>query len=98
MRICVDKSGKLIEMQSHATEGTLIRNAINAGYKEADIEEKEITSEEWDIMQSEINKPSPEQVKIQEKESLIQAKIREQAITALKVEGKLDENGKIKPH
>jgi hypothetical protein len=30
-----------------------------------------------------------------EKESLIQAKIREQAITALKVEGKLDKDGKI---
>ena len=96
MRICTDKTGKLIEMQSHATEGTLIRNAINAGYKEVDIEEKEITSEEWDIMQFEINKPSPEQVEIQEKESLIQAKIREQAITALKTEGKLTADGKLK--
>lgn len=47
MRICIDKSGKLIEMQSDATAGTLIQNAINAGFVEADIEEKEVTQAEF---------------------------------------------------
>lgn len=36
-----------------------------------------------------------EEVENQKKESLIQAKIRELAITALKTEGKLDKDGKI---
>lgn len=41
MRICVHKpTKKIIEMQSHATEGTLIQNAINAGYQLSEIEEK----------------------------------------------------------
>ena len=48
MRICIEKStGKLIESQSDATEGTLIQNAVNAGFSEADIEEKEVTESEW---------------------------------------------------
>jgi hypothetical protein len=34
-------------MQSRATEGTLIANALAAGYAEEDIEEKEVTAEEW---------------------------------------------------
>ena len=43
MRICVRKSDKrIIEMQSDATEGTLIRNAISGGYSEADIEERAV--------------------------------------------------------
>lgn len=41
-RICIEKStGKLIEFQSGKADlGTLIQNAINAGYDENDIEEK----------------------------------------------------------
>ena len=43
MRICIHKATKhIIEMQSAATAGTLIQNAINAGYLAADIEEKEV--------------------------------------------------------
>ena len=43
MRICIHKATKrIIEMQSHATEGTLIQNAINGGYSPADIEEREV--------------------------------------------------------
>lgn len=47
-RVCTEKgTGKLIEYQSDATEGTLISNAVNAGYKANTVEEKEVTDEEW---------------------------------------------------
>ena len=47
MRVCVTKTGKLIEMQSAATAGTLITNALNSGYKKDDIIEKEVTDKEY---------------------------------------------------
>lgn len=48
MRICIEKStGRLVESQSHAREGTLIINAVSAGYNEFDIEEKEATESEF---------------------------------------------------
>lgn len=51
MRVCIEKStGRLIESQSHAREGTLLQNALNTGYNEADIEEKEVTQEEFQII------------------------------------------------
>lgn len=51
MRICLEKTtGKLIEMQSNATEGTLIQNAVNAGFAETDIEELEVTEAEWQVI------------------------------------------------
>ena len=60
MRVCIEKStGRLIEMQSDATAGTLIQNAINAGFIEADIEEKEITQAEWQAIQDAQPKPEP---------------------------------------
>ena len=34
-------------MQSDATEGTLIQNAVNAGFDSEDLEEKIITEEEF---------------------------------------------------
>lgn len=41
MRVCtVIATGILIEMQSDATEGTLIRNAVNGGYAVGDIQEQ----------------------------------------------------------
>jgi hypothetical protein len=47
MRICTQRStGKLIEMQSLATPGTLSENAKQAGYGENDIDEHEGTGEE----------------------------------------------------
>lgn len=43
MRICIVKAtNRIIEMQSSATAGTLIKNAENAGYLAADIEEREV--------------------------------------------------------
>jgi len=48
MRICTQKStGRFLEMQSDATEGTLIQNAVNAGFNAEDLEEKIITAEEF---------------------------------------------------
>lgn len=51
MRVCIEKStNKIIEMQSFATEGTLIQNALQYGYLESDIEEKKVSDEEYQII------------------------------------------------
>lgn len=51
MRICVVKAtNKLLEMQSDATPGTLIQNAVNAGFNVTDIEEREVTEEEYKLI------------------------------------------------
>ena len=64
MRISIYKAtGKLIEMQSAATEGTLIQNALNAGLDAADIEEREITEAEWADPLASWNLPTDEQLK-----------------------------------
>jgi hypothetical protein len=42
-----------------------------------------------------IPEPTKEELEVQEVEALIQAKMREQAIAALKVEGKLTTDGKV---
>ena len=59
MRICIDKSGKLIEMQSDATEGTLIQNALNTGHEKEGIEEREVTAAEWRDIFDALPKPEP---------------------------------------
>lgn len=103
-RVCLTKDGKLIEMQGGGDDrpdlmgmrlDTLKQNALNAGYKEAEIEVKWVTDAEWEHIQVEINKPTTEQLVKIEKENLIQAKIREQAIEALKKEGKLTADEKL---
>ena len=48
-----------------------------------------------DEAEEEMKKPTPEQLFAKEKEALIQAKIREQAISALKTEGKLTADGEL---
>jgi len=65
-RVCLTKDGKLIEMQSGGESDdkvlesmrlcTLKQNALNAGYKEDEIEVKWVTEEEWTVIQ-EANKP-----------------------------------------
>ena len=51
MKICILKyNSRIIEMQSHATAGTLIQNAINSGYAIEDIEEKEIAEPEYKVL------------------------------------------------
>lgn len=59
-RACIEKAtGKLIEMQSGEAElGTLTQNAVNAGYAEADIEEKYVTNEEYAAILA-MQPPSP---------------------------------------
>ena len=48
MRVCLNKSDDtVIEMQAKAREGTLLQNAINAGYSLDDIVELEISEEQW---------------------------------------------------
>lgn len=43
MRICIYlPTNKVLEMQTLATAGTLIRNALNAGYAANEIEEREV--------------------------------------------------------
>ena len=60
MRVCLRKSDNyLIEMQSDATPGTLIQNAIIAGYTETDIEEREVTPEEWQAILATQQPPPP---------------------------------------
>ena len=47
-RVClVRATGKLIEYQSDATAGTLLRNAVSGGYLEADVEERVVTEAEY---------------------------------------------------
>lgn len=75
---------------------TLKQNALNAGYKEGEIEVKWVTDAEWAVIQADLNKPTTEQIAGAEKETLIQAKIKELAITALKAEGKMTADGKVK--
>ena len=70
-RVCLEKStDKLIEYQSgDAPLGTLTENAVNAGYKKEDVEEKYITSEEWKIIKEEqIDKPAQGKAKQKETE------------------------------
>uniref|UniRef100_A0A6M3XVG4 Uncharacterized protein n=1 Tax=viral metagenome TaxID=1070528 RepID=A0A6M3XVG4_9ZZZZ len=59
-RVCLTKDRKLIEMQSGGNDredlmeirlNTLKQNALNAGYKEDEIEVKWITDEEWTAIQ-----------------------------------------------
>lgn len=48
MLICIVKAtNRIIEMQSGATAGTLLKNAIAQGYNEKDIIEKEVTPIEY---------------------------------------------------
>ena len=61
-RVCIERTtGKLIESQSgEAPLGTLKRNVINAGYMEADIEEKYATEEEFQVILGTQPKPPPQ--------------------------------------
>lgn len=47
-------------MQSDATAGTLIQNALNAGYVESEIEEKEVAQAEWQAILDAQPKPEPQ--------------------------------------
>lgn len=68
---------------------TLTQNAIKQGYKKAGIVTKFVSQEEWLAIEKELNKPTPEQIAEKKREALIQAKMRELAVTALINEGTL---------
>jgi len=44
------KTGKPIEMQSHAKPGVLKKSAIKKGYKENEIEEREVNGKQWKMI------------------------------------------------
>ena len=52
MRVCIERSsGKMIESQSGvAPYGTLVANAIGAGYAAEDVEEKVVTQDAYDAL------------------------------------------------
>ena len=54
MRICLTKDGKFLEAQSHANPETLIQNAVKAGYKAKDVEERDATQEEVDALMEQL--------------------------------------------
>lgn len=75
-RVCLTKDGKLIEMQGGGDDredlmamrlDTLRQNALNAGYKEEDIDVKWVTDEEWAAIQ-EANKPVPTYAELRKRE------------------------------
>lgn len=70
-RVCIEKStGKLIEYQSgDAQLETLTNNAISAGYKKEDVEEKYVTKKEWSkIKEEQLDKPAREKQEKKEQE------------------------------
>lgn len=76
MRICTQKStGRVLEMQSAATEGTLIANAVLAGYSAADTEERLVTSEEYEVLLSAQPK-TPEELAAEAKAKLADIDLR----------------------
>jgi hypothetical protein len=85
MRICTDKTGKLIEMQSHATAGTLIQNALNAGYRKDDITEQEVTAAEWAVVLDAQPKPTAAKSPI---DALTEALIAKGTITQSDIDAK----------
>lgn len=60
MRICVIKAtGRLIEMQSEARPGTLIANAVALGFSAHDIEERDASQPEFDLLIAAANEAPP---------------------------------------
>jgi len=98
MRVCIDKkTGKLIEAQSGGDKqehlNTLINNAILQGYKAGDVEAKFVEDSEFKTL---LDEATQEKIEADPIEILIQTKLREIAISALKTEGKLTGAGEIK--
>ena len=94
MRVAINKStGKLIESQSGGETqehlDTLKQNALNAGYKEKDIEVKFVTDAEFETLMDFTTAPTSDEILKKEQEAKIQAKIRDLAIKDLKKDGEL---------
>ena len=86
----VKSTGKILEFQSEATPGTVVQNAINAGFLAGDIEEREVTYDEF-IGMVKIDPTTLVQREIKTESDLITAKIvelnRKEALAVLKAEG-----------
>ena len=68
MRVCRQISTqKILEMQSEATAGTLLQNAINAGFSQNDIEELVVDSETYTNMMAlpQNQPPAPSQADLE---------------------------------
>ena len=77
MRICIHKATKhIIEMQSHATAGTLIGNAVNAGYSLDDIEEREVDEAGYETAKAVDPQRIAEQQAIADKMAVQAAKVQ----------------------
>lgn len=84
MRIIINKeTGKIIESQSFATEGTLIKNAISAGFLAEHLEEKEISEIEYQAMIDLEPKPTVEPTA----EELLEQRINDLELYILTQEG-----------
>jgi hypothetical protein len=61
MRVCIEiATGKLIESQSGVAEhGTLIANAVGAGFTEAEVEEKVVSQAEHQALVDAAQPPPP---------------------------------------
>jgi hypothetical protein len=59
-RVSIERAtGKLLEYQSAATPGTLVANAVRAGYAEDHVEEREVTAQEWQALrEAQIDAPA----------------------------------------
>jgi len=58
MRICKTKSGKFLEAQSDATEGTLIANAVGGGYEAKNLVESVISDADFDKLMRDLSDQS----------------------------------------
>ena len=81
-RVCLEKTtGKLIEYQSQATPGTLLRNAEASGYTADQVEEREVTPEAWAAIREEwIVKPARERRKDREADQRKKAQAMKQKL------------------
>src|SRR3990167_1529346 len=81
-QVCLDrKTGKLIEYQSKATPGTCLINAISAGYTEENVEERQVSLDEWAYIKEElVDKPEREDKEAKEQAKEIRRDQKEQSI------------------
>ena len=107
-RVCLLKdTGDVIEYQKGGyVEGdekisslrlsTLYDNAIKQGYTENQIEVKWVTDDQLHILMNDTYAPTKDEIENRKIEEMISLKIREQALSALKEDGKLDSEGRLK--
>ena len=83
-------TGQALEFQSRATAGTVTQNAIDAGFLANDIEEREMTYDEF-IALVKVDPVNAVRREIKAESDLITAKVielnRDEALIALKADG-----------